>query len=71
MNFRNALLLFALVFVSTSVHADTINTWMMADDKINVVVVVSFVVLAIMTIWLFRIESRLGKIERRLAQSKS
>ena len=71
MNSRNSLLLFALVFLSNTVHAENINTWMVADEKINVVVTVAFVVLAIVAIWLYRIETRLGKIERDSAQKKS
>ncbi|MCE2846726.1 MAG: hypothetical protein LW707_06805 [Sphingobacteriales bacterium] len=71
MNTRLSFLLFGLVFLSNTACAENINTWMVTDNKINVVVTVAFVVLSIMAVWLFRIETRLGKIERQSAQTKS
>lgn len=43
--------------------ADTME----AQGKINVVIVVAFLVLTIMSVWLMRIETRIGKLEKESA----
>jgi protein-S-isoprenylcysteine O-methyltransferase Ste14 len=65
------LALLTIIFINAPLHAQGIDELMQSEAKINVVITVAFIVLAIMAAWLFRIEWRLAKMEREEQQKHS